>query len=74
MFIAFAGTTGDYVVLNDLATYAWTLETFGDFLVRDVFQMFNPVSKENYEHTIKEWVGDATNDGIIDQLLDDKRR
>lgn len=89
-------TTGDYVVLNDLATYAWTLEArslslspfatsfspstsrsqvYGDFGTSDVFAMFNPVLRTQYDHVIDEWVGVGLggSHGIIDTLLDDAR-
>ena len=40
----------------------------------DVFKMFNPIDRPQYSHVINEWVGSSTNVGIIEKLLDDRRR
>jgi hypothetical protein len=59
-------TTGDYLVLNDMVKYAWTLEVYGRFDTRDDFLAFNPETAKQYEHVMNEWVG---YEGVIETLL-----
>lgn len=64
------GTVSDYIVFHNLADFAFTLEVYGRFDTHNVFEMFNPTSHHEYDHTLHEWTAKG---GIIDALISDRR-